>query len=107
MKRKEKVSFFITLIVTVILLAATFSVAVIGSLTERSALSVIGEAGLDVFMAGHSYVSPEKTDKKSKNAVEKMPIIPFPTSVKSCTLSERKSSTATKYAISAKKPKRT
>ena len=64
MKRKEKVSFFITLVVTTLLLAAVFTAAIIGSLTERSALSVIGEAGLDVFMTGHSHVPPEKTDRK-------------------------------------------
>lgn len=52
------------LVISLVVLIGVFSAATVGALTQRSAVSVIGYVGLDLFMSGDSYISPEKTDAK-------------------------------------------
>jgi len=45
-------------------IAVSLTAAIVGAANSRSAMSVIGEIGLDIFMQGADGVSAEQTDKK-------------------------------------------
>lgn len=78
--KKNGLRFTAVLIISVLLIVASLGLSVAGAISERSALSVLGELALDVFMSGDSYVSTEATDKKiekrrKKNAEYTVPSV--------------------------------